>query len=66
MVVGRVFRNIACQLGYLDLFNQIPLETTEHDLPLARLKTVHDMGDGSEIGSHCKMDQLLVHKVSVS
>jgi prephenate dehydrogenase len=60
-----VFSDRASQLGHLDLSLVIPLEASEHDLPLAWLQSVHHAGDRTLVVHVREENQLLVDEVRV-
>ena len=66
MMIGRVLCNVSSQLGNFNLFFELTLETAEEDLPLPGFKPIHDRGNGTNIVSHGKKDQLFVNEIAVA
>ena len=60
-----MFSDGASQLGYLDLPLVVPLETGEHDLPLAWLESIHHARDRTLVVHVREENQLLVDEVRV-
>ncbi|GIX60845.1 phosphatase [Babesia caballi] len=65
VVVRRVLRDVARQLGHLALRHQVPLEAPEEHLPLPRFPPVHHRGDAALRVVYRELDELLVDEVGV-
>lgn len=66
MVVGRVLRHVAGELGDLDLILELSLEAGEEHLPLPGLQAVTELRNGPGAIREREEDQLLVDEVQVS
>ena len=65
MVIGRVLAYITDKLCHFNLVLEFLLETTEENLPLARLESITERWDGSLAVSHREQDEFFVHKIFV-
>mmetsp|Transcript_75508 Transcript_75508/g.133279 ORF Transcript_75508/g.133279 Transcript_75508/m.133279 type:complete len:218 (-) Transcript_75508:1594-2247(-) len=66
MVIGRVFRDVACKLRNFGVGLHVALECGPHDLPLDRLETIHHTRDCTNDIILSELHQLLLHEIRVA
>ena len=57
--------NVTCELGDLDLILELLLEASKEYLTLRRLESVHDVGNGTDIISNRKENELPIDEFTV-